>query len=161
MNEPFQGHGRWCLPNLTPVKDSVFQGKLTWTPEEGAVLEASGLDMEMWEAISTDQHMLHLIQGQLDSMPLITLDSALATSISFPITGEGRVVFKSSRMAKGNKTVESFGNALFTSLACELAGLADWVGCNSLKIEHKNKKTIIECMPYEAKQFVEIGGSMF
>jgi len=155
MNEPFEGYGRWWLPNYPELSGIQFFGKVSWNPYSGAILEAPGLDSKVFDHLSSlFGHGGILIHGQLDSLPFITLENATLTST----TNDHRVTFAAHKIARGVAVLKCFDDTQLNSLSCEITGLARWMGGTSIKVENKNKETHVICSGYRDEKFTEISG---
>jgi hypothetical protein len=155
----FERFGRWWLPNHPQLKEKVFRGKLSWDPHSGATLETDSLEDEMAILLSQSLGAEFLIQGQLDSIPCITMEHAMLSSATPPIFGAGRATFSANRMVQGNDLLWNLDETELLSLSCELSGLADWMGGTTIKFDRGEKgETHVECSAYSAEDFATVDG---
>jgi len=158
MQTAFEEHGRWWLPHHELLSKQPFYGKLIWNPVKGATIEVTGVSQEVAAALASRFGKLSFIQGQLDTIPCITLEDARIVSLP-SVLGSGQIKIVCESMIKGDEVPEKRSQVMMKGMSCEFSGLDLWTRSSAIHVVHPEpRQTLVDCHPYEDQLFTVVDG---
>lgn len=133
--QTLEEYGTWnALQDGKTVLSNIF-GKLIWNEVEGARLELYALSSEQTTTLSMGRRNGFLIQGQLNSLPHVTLVRALCTTVQPSFASQGHAVFEANEMIKGRVLINELDDLPLSWVGCDLDCLKDLVGGSLIEFD--------------------------
>lgn len=148
MKNPFELKGYWWLPDCEEAK---LTGTLTYSQDEGAILDVVGLFDEEKTKPTKD---LSIILGVTQQGKPVTLYKCIVKSWSYPLVGLGGSRYLAHFVFEGVH-FQSVENIKFHELRGSYTDLDSWVGIYGFTIEqdYADKKTKITYKLPESKNY--------